>query len=180
MTPSSNTNLSYIKIDHVEVICDLQPVSSSTISVVKNAAESALYAEHKAGPIDVTVMIANDEQIQKLNREFKGEDEITDVLAFNTYTKNDNIDADADADEWPDFPDSDPLNRVNKQRLGDIAICLPQVARQAAENGNTTDNELAMLTIHGVLHLLGYDHASLEEETVMFGKTEVLLSKVFN
>ena len=176
MTPSSNTNLSYIKIDHVEVICDLEPVSSSTISVVKNAAESALYAEHKAGPMDVTVMIANDEQIQKLNREFKGEDEITDVLAFNTYTKNDNI----DADEWPDFPDSGPLNRVNKQRLGDIAICLPQVARQAAENGNTIDNELAMLTIHGVLHLLGYDHASLEEETVMFGKTKVILSKVFN
>ena len=176
MTPSSNTNLSHIKIDHVEVICDLEPVSSSTISVVKNAAESALYAEHKAGPIDVTVMIANDEQIQKLNREFKGEDEITDVLAFNTYAKNDNI----DADEWPDFSGSGIRSRVNKQRLGDIALCLPQVARQAAENGNTTDNELAMLTIHGVLHLLGYDHASLEEETVMFGKTEVILSKVFN
>ena len=176
MTPSSNTNLSHIKNDHVEIICDLEPVSSSTISVVKNAAESALYAEHKAGPIDVTVMIANDEQIRKLNREFKGEDEITDVLAFNTYAKNDNI----DADEWPDFSGSGIRSRVNKQRLGDIALCLPQVARQAAENGNTTDNELAMLTIHGVLHLLGYDHASLEEETVMFGKTEVILSKVFN
>ena len=175
MTPSSNTNLSHIKNDHVEIICDLEPVSSSTISVVKNAAESALYAEHKAGPIDVTVMIANDEQIRKLNREFKGEDEITDVLAFNTYAKNDNI----DADEWPDFSGSGIRSRVNKQRLGDIALCLPQVARQAAENGNTTDNELAMLTIHGVLHLLGYDHASLEEETVMFGKTEVILSKVF-
>ena len=174
MTPSSNTNLSHIKNDHVEVICDLEPVSSSTISVVKNAAQSALYAEHKAGPIDVTVMIANDEQIQKLNREFKGEDEITDVLAFNTYAKND------DADEWPDFPSSGIRSRVNKQRLGDIAICLPQVARQAAENDNTIDNELAMLTIHGVLHLLGYDHASLEEETVMFGKTKVILSKVFN
>jgi len=176
VTPSPNTNLSHIKNDHVEIICDLEPVSSSTISVVKNAAESALYAEHKAGPIDVTVMIANDEQIRKLNREFKGEDEITDVLAFNTYAKNDNI----DADEWPDFSGSGIRSRVNKQRLGDIALCLPQVARQAAENGNTTDNELAMLTIHGVLHLLGYDHASLEEETVMFGKTEVILSKVFN
>ena len=176
MTPSSNTNLSHIKNDHVEILCDLEPVSSSTISVVKNAAESALYAEHKDGPIDVTVMIANDEQIRKLNREFKGEDEITDVLAFNTYAKNDNT----DADEWPDFSGSGIRSRVNKQRLGDIALCLPQVARQAAENGNTTDNELAMLTIHGVLHLLGYDHASLEEETVMFGKTEVILSKVFN
>ena len=106
MTPSSNTNLSHIKNDHVEIICDLEPVSSSTISVVKNAAESALYAEHKAGPIDVTVMIANDEQIRKLNRVFKGEDEITDVLAFNAYAKSDN----AQANEWPDFPDSGILS----------------------------------------------------------------------
>ena len=98
------------------------------------------------------------------------------MLALNTYAKNDNI----DADEWPDFSGSGIRSRVNKQRLGDIAICLPQVARQAAENGNTIDNELAMLTIHGVLHLLGYDHASLEEETVMFGKTKIILSKVFN
>ena len=52
--------------------------------------------------------------------------------------------------------------------------------KKEKKNGNTTDNELAMLTIHGVLHLLGYDHRSPEEETVMFGKTKVILSKVFN
>ena len=52
----------------------MEPVSSPTISMVKKAAESALQAEHKAGPIDVTVMITNDEQIRKLNRKFKGED----------------------------------------------------------------------------------------------------------
>lgn len=176
MTPSSNTNLSHIRNDHVEVIYDMEPVSFATISVVKKAAESALQAEHKAGPIDVTVMITNDEQIQKLNRKFKGEDEITDVLAFNPYTKDENTPENA----WPDFADSDIGSQINKEQLGDIAISLPQVARQAKENGNTTDNELAMLTIHGVLHLLGYDHRSPQEETVMFGKTEVILSKVFN
>ena len=144
--------------------------------MVKKAAESTLQAEHKAGPIDVTVMITNDEQIRKLNREFKGEDEITDVLAFNPYTKDESTYGDV----WPDFADSDVGSQVNKEQLGDIAISLTQVARQAKENGNTTDNELAMLTIHGVLHLLGYDHRSPQEETVMFGKTEVILSKVFN
>ena len=151
----------------------MKPVSSPTISMIKKAAESALQAEHKAGPIDVTVMITNDEQIRKLNREFKGEDEITDVLAFNPYTKDESTYEDV-------WPDSAIGSQVNQEQLGDIAISLPQVARQAKENGNTTDNELAMLTIHGVLHLLGYDHRSPEEETVMFGKTEVILSKVFN
>jgi probable rRNA maturation factor len=154
----------------------MEPVSSPTISMIKKAAESALHAEHKAGPIDVTVMITNDEQIRKLNREFKGEDEITDVLAFNPYTKDESTYGDV----WPDFADSDIGSQVNQERLGDIAISLPQVARKEKKNGNTTDNELAMLTIHGVLHLLGYDHRSPEEETVMFGKTKVILSKVFN
>ena len=154
----------------------MEPVSSPTISMIKKAAESALQAEHKAGPIDVTVMITNDEQIRKLNREFKGEDEITDVLAFNAYTK----DQSTYENVWPGFADYDIGSQVNQEQLGDIAISLPQVARQAKGNGNTTDNELAMLTIHGVLHLLGYDHRSPEEETVMFGKTEVILSKVFN
>ena len=83
-------------------------------------------------------------------------------------------------DAWPDFADSAIGSEVNQEQLGDIAISLPQVARQAKENGNATDNELAMLTIHGVLHLLGYDHRSPQEETVMFGKTEVILSEVFN
>tara|TARA_Y100000588_G_scaffold384677_1_gene476477 strand:- start:1171 stop:1596 length:426 start_codon:yes stop_codon:yes gene_type:complete len=141
--------------------------------MVKKAAESALKAEHKTGPIDVTVMITNDKQIRKLNREFKGEDEITDVLAFNTYTNDEST----YKDKWPDFTIG---SQANAEQLGDIAISLPQVARQAKENGKATNTELAMLTIHGVLHLLGYDHRNPEEETVMFGKTEVILSKVFD
>ena len=173
MTPSSNTNPPHIGNDHVEVILDTEPVSDPIISMVKKAAESALKAEHKTGPIDVTVMITNDKQIRKLNREFKDEDEITDVLAFNTYTNDEST----YKDKWPDFTIG---SQANGEQLGDIAISLPQVARQAKENGKTTNTELAMLTIHGVLHLLGYDHRNPEEETVMFGKTEVILSKVFD
>ena len=173
MTPSSNTNPPHIGNEHVEVILDTEPVSDPIISMVKKAAESALKAEHKTGPIDVTVMITNDKQIRKLNREFKGEDEITDVLAFNTYTNDEST----YKDKWPDFTIG---SQANAEQLGDIAISLPQVARQAKENGKATNTELAMLTIHGVLHLLGYDHRNPEEETVMFGKTEVILSKVFD
>jgi probable rRNA maturation factor len=88
-----------------------------------------------------------------------------------------NEDDNANGDEWTDFSES--AEQVESGRLGDIAISLPQVARQAAENGKSVKRELAMLTIHGVLHLLGYDHAELDKEKVMFGKTDVVLAEIF-
>jgi probable rRNA maturation factor len=118
-------------------------------------------------------MVTGDERIRELNRDFKGEDEITDVLSFNVGNADDDA-GDASADgEWLDLDESED------ERLGDIAISLPQVVRQAAENGKSADRELAMLTIHGVLHLLGYDHAEPDEEKEMFGKTDVVLADVF-
>ena len=155
----------------VEVVFDLDEVADSNISLVMNAAVAGLDSEQFDGPDHITVMITGDERIRELNRDFKGEDAITDVLSFNVEPDEDDSD-----DEWPEAGDSD---EEESNRLGDIAISLPQVVRQAAENGKSADRELAMLTIHGVLHLLGYDHAELEEEKIMFGKTDVVLAKLF-
>ncbi len=159
----------------VEVVFDLEDVSESQISLVVNAALAGLDSEQFDGPDQITVMVTGDERIRELNREFKGEDEITDVLSFNVGSADDEAGESGDG-EWLDFDDPDD---VESARLGDIAISLPQVVRQAAENGKSADRELAMLTIHGVLHLLGYDHAELDEEKVMFGKTDVVLAEVF-
>lgn len=156
----------------VEVVFDLADLSGSDIALVMKAAVAGLDSEQFEGPDHITVMITGDERIQELNRDFKGEDEITDVLSFNV---DDRTNGDGD-DDWPDTGDSE---EANADRLGDIAISLPQVIRQAAENDKSPDRELAMLTIHGVLHLLGYDHAELDEEKVMFGKTDVVLAKIF-
>ena len=156
----------------VEVVFDLEDLSESDIALVMKAAVAGLDSEQFDGPDHITVMITSDERIRELNRDFKGEDEITDVLSFNEDASTDiNVD-----DNWPEADDS---GEPNSDRLGDIAISLPQVVRQAAENGKSTDRELAMLTIHGVLHLLGYDHAELDEEKVMFGKTDVVLDSIF-
>ena len=154
----------------VEVVFDLADLSESDIALVMKAALAGLDSEQFDGPDRITVMITSDERIRELNRDFKGEDEITDVLSFN-------VDANMDGDE--DWPDAGESEEVSADRLGDIAISLPQVIRQAAENDKSPDRELAMLTIHGVLHLLGYDHAELDEEKVMFGKTDVVLAKIF-
>ena len=168
----------------VEVVFDLDELAESNISLVMKAALAALDAEHQEGPDRITVMVTGDERIRELNREFKGEDEITDVLSFNVEDepKSDGVLGDSDDEQWPEFPEMTDLGgsgEVESGRLGDIAISLPQVVRQAAENGKAADRELAMLTIHGVFHLLGYDHAELDEEKVMFGKTDVVLAGVF-
>jgi probable rRNA maturation factor len=171
----------------VEVVFDLEVLGNlaeSQVELVMRAAVAGLDSEQFEGPDHITVMITGDEQIRALNRDFKGEDEITDVLSFNA-------DGDAGDDEgdgdWLEFTESDESDgsdvpggdQKSLKRLGDIAISLPQVVRQAVENGKSADRELAMLTIHGVLHLLGYDHAEVDEEKVMFGKTDVVLAGIF-
>ena len=159
----------------VEVVFDLEELSVSDITLVMKAAVAGLDSEQFEGPDHITVMITGDERIRELNRDFKGEDEITDVLSFNVNASTDATDVDEDED-WPEAGNSE---EVNSDRLGDIAISLPQVIKQAAENDKSPERELAMLTIHGVLHLLGYDHAELDEEKVMFGKTDVVLARIF-
>lgn len=152
-------------------------IDQPKIQLVIDAAVAALDAEHADGPDRLTVMITGDERIRELNRTFKGEDAVTDVLSFNEAADNDI--GEGIEDEWPDFSENGPADNIESERLGDIAISLPQVERQAAENGNQVDAELAMLTVHGVLHLLGFDHAEQDEEKIMFGKTDVILAGIF-
>jgi probable rRNA maturation factor len=161
----------------VEVVFDLDELSESKISLVLKAAVAALDAQHWEGPRMLTVMITGDEEIRDLNYIFKDEDEVTDVLSFQEWSGVPGIRT--DNEEWPDFPEIGDSDFVNTERLGDIVISLPQIERQAAGNGKSTERELAMITIHGVFHLLGYDHAEPEEEKIMFGKTEVVLAGIF-
>lgn len=170
----------------VEIVFDLDELSESDIALVMKAAVGGLNSEQIDGPDHITVMITGDDRIRELNRKFKDENQITDVLSFNAYSEtvgeaesSMSEENESGDDEWPKFDSSVFGDEVESDRLGDIAISLPQVVRQAAENGKSADHELAMLTIHGVLHLLGYDHAEVDEEKVMFGKTDVVLAKIF-
>lgn len=161
----------------VEVVIDLDDLSQSNIRLIISAAVAALNAERKEGPGRVTVMITGDERIRELNNKFKGEDEVTDVLSFSAAVET--AVAEGNEGRWPEFPESGGSDDIESDRLGDIAISLPQVERQAAENGKSAERELAMITVHGVLHLLGYDHAGPDEEKIMFGKTDAVLAGIF-
>jgi probable rRNA maturation factor len=160
----------------VEVLSDPVPGFSDLASLerlVSRAVEAALAAEHTAGPDQVAVLLSDDERLRALNLEFNGADEVTDVLSFNEEEGwRDGVPPAESPDDGFRMPGEEP-------RLGDIVISLPQTKRQSEQHGVPFERELAMLAIHGVLHLLGYDHAEPEEERVMFGKTEEVLQEVF-
>ncbi|MGH2669621.1 MAG: rRNA maturation RNase YbeY, partial [bacterium] len=103
---------------------------------------------------ELGVLVTDDEAMRRLNAEYAGQDETTDVLAFSLR-------------EGEEFVSPDGV-----VRLGEVIISYPTASRQAAEAGRLVDEEIAHLLVHGILHLLGYDHMKAEEERVMLARTE--------
>lgn len=108
---------------------------------------------------ELSIALVDVDYMSDLNHRWMGGDGPTDVLAFPL----DGASADHRGSAGPaDDPDEPTL-------LGDIVLCPEVAGRQAATAGHSTADELALLTVHGTLHLLGYDHAEPEEEREMFG-----------
>lgn len=103
---------------------------------------------------DITVVIDSDGFIQSLNRKYRNIDHATDVLSF-------------------DIDHVDP--ETGRRYLGDIIISGDTVARSAITNGVTQIEEIRLLIVHGILHLLGYDHSSAEEEKEMWTEQEKII-----
>ena len=160
----------------VEVLLDDEletPVPEGLPELVRRAAEMTLSREHGGGPEAVTVFLTGDGTLRQLNLEFNGEDSVTDVLSFN------------ETEGWRDGqpPETLPaggfeLGPRQVPRLGDIAVSVEQAARQAEAAGHSLEREVALLTVHGVLHLLGFDHAEPKEERVMSSKTGSILQSL--
>ena len=127
---------------------------------VERVARIVLEMESVSSDALLSVVITDDDEIQSLNRQFRGIDAPTDVLSF----VDDASDASfvTDAGEPP--------------YLGDVILSYPRAQEQAAEQGHGTDDELRLLIVHGVLHLLGHDHALPDRETVMWSRQDAILS----
>jgi probable rRNA maturation factor len=113
-------------------------------------------------PVELGLVIADDRVVQELNRSYRGLDATTDVLAFALW------------EESQDF--ATPPNGI--VHLGEVFISCPQAERQAKEQGHPLERELALLAIHGVLHLLGYDHEDPDEEQKMRAMEEKILALI--
>ena len=138
-----------------------------------------LASEADAGTVisdqDLSLLIADDCTLQDLNRRYRGLDEVTDVLAFSPAHAG----SDASDDEAPPAEAAPFLRGDGRaESLGDILISYPQAERQAQERGIPLRRELALLVVHGILHLLGYDHDDPEGERRMWERQDAILARV--
>jgi probable rRNA maturation factor len=137
--------------------------------------ERAIAAEPCPTPALPTVVIADDATVRDLNRRHRGLDEVTDVLAFSFRHEGEYYGEDAHARASPDSQGF-VLPPDEEETLGDVIVSYQQAERQARAAGHPVDRELAALVAHGVLHLLGYDHMSAEEEAAMKAKEATVLA----
>lgn len=127
------------------------------------AALTAL-AQRGIAPIhgELSVLLVDDEQIQTYNRLYRGKDMPTDVLSFAQL--------EGEGPDITSLPPGFPLP------LGDIVISIPRMREQAAEFGHGEEREFGFLLIHGLLHLLGFDHQNDADARLMLTTTEELLA----
>ncbi len=123
--------------------------------------------------VEVSLTLVSEEEIQRLNKEFRDKDAVTDVLSFPML--------EFDGTQVPTdlMISEDMLNPDTKEiLLGDIVICTDRVLSQAAEYGHSQKREYAFLIAHSMLHLLGYDHMEEQERQEMEEKQRAILEHI--
>ena len=138
-------------------------------------AHEVLLAEGVEGDAELSLLFVDEQAMAELNERFMEKSGPTDVLAFP-------IDESGPIGRWPDAgstgPDrTDPEGDEAPLLLGDVVLCPAVAARQAPEHASTFDDELALLVVHGVLHVLGYDHAEDDEAARMQARERQLLDQ---
>ncbi len=135
---------------------DLKTPFSIDPSFLESIAEAVLDDYYDEMP-DFTLTFVEPEAIRELNRSYREVDSVTDVLSFEAGGEYD--------------------PETGLEYLGDIVICLEQAQKQAEKSGHALENEVALLEIHGLLHLLGYDHLDDEQKAEMWKYQDEYLEK---
>jgi len=133
-----------------------EKVVQSVAAALRTAVTVTLRHEEHKLPAEITLLLTDDDQLKTLNKEYRGVDAPTDVLSF------------ASGETMPGM--SEPY-------LGDIVISVPTAERQAKQGGHSLKAELQLLTVHGTLHLLGYDHQDAATEAAMWAQQEQVLAQ---
>ncbi len=131
-------------------------------SWLRKVVASTLAAEDVAPGAKLSLVLTNDEVVKDLNRRYRGKDKITDVLSFPLVEKEE------------DFI-SPPGAAIH---LGEVIISCPQAMRQTERAGHPLENEMALLIVHGVLHVLGYDHQRPTDRKRMRAREQAILAKI--
>jgi len=150
----------------INVLIDEDLEDCPEVSWLQGVAEQVLVIQGAGSSVELGLVIAGQEQMQKLNLSYRGRDEPTDVLAFSAREERG-----ADSPPFVQPPDG-------VLHLGEVIICYPQAVTQAREHRHSVKKEIAILIIHGVLHLLGYEHDKPELERQMRAREAEILGHV--
>jgi probable rRNA maturation factor len=148
----------------INVLIDEELKGKLEVSWLRSIAEQVLAAQGVGTNVELGLVIATRERVKQLNRDYLGRDEPTDVLAFSAKEE-----VGADLPPFVQPPDG-------VLHLGEVIISYPQAVIQAEEYQHSVKKEVAILIIHGVLHLLGYEHDKPELELKMRAREAELLS----
>lgn len=139
--------------------------------IINDVIKTALEVEGVVDDVEVSVSFVDNEEIQKLNKYYRGIDSPTDVLSF-PLVEFEEIYYDVD------LPDETNEDIQKVEPIGDIVISLEKAMQQSIEYGHSFEREVAYLTAHSMFHLLGYDHESDEDKKIMREKEETVMAKL--
>lgn len=125
--------------------------------LLERAARAALSHQKQSPDIDLSIVLTDDKRLRQLNRDYLGIDSSTDVLSF---------------------PASEPDPETGAPYLGDILISIPRAKAQARAAGHALEAEVQLLVVHGMLHLLGHDHAKAAEKSKMWKAQAGILAEL--
>ena len=168
----------------VDIIDDQAYLAAGQEKLLHEVIEAAAKYLNLPEGIELDLSIVSNEEIQVLNRDYRGLDKPTDVLSFALTEVTSEFDVDfahlgltEEAEETEDLEETEFEDEEDlPQHLGDIIIAYPRALEQAQDYGHSLDRELAFLAVHGFLHLNGYDHQTEEEAQEMFKIQEEVLT----
>ena len=146
----------YLMENHYEIFNQTKENLEEEIKTLQNLLSFACKKEN-IEKFEFNIIFVGKKMIQEVNKTYRGVDRVTDVISF-ALEDNKTID-------------------LNVRLLGDIYICLDRAHEQSVEYGHSFLREICFLSIHGFLHLLGYDHMKKEEEEIMFQRQEEILDE---
>lgn len=145
----------------MEILYNNETKYDVNFDLIKQTVKHSLEYEHFTLNTEISITIVSLEDIHQINLQHRGIDRPTDVLSFPLIDFN-----------------KEEIDEDSKIFLGDIVICYEKVLSQSQDYGHSVERELAFLTAHSMLHLMGYDHMVQEEEKIMFKKQEDILSSM--
>ncbi|TLS39363.1 rRNA maturation RNase YbeY [Pseudalkalibacillus caeni] len=148
---------------HIDFLDETNKLSDKEIQEIEGLLNLACKMEKVESDSELSVTFVNNEKIQEINREYREKDSVTDVISFALEEQGEG--------ELEVIGDNIP------RLLGDIIISIPKAQEQAESYNHSFMRELGFLTVHGFLHLLGYDHMTEEDEKEMFTRQKEILEE---